>query len=266
MKVTKREIRSNQLSQETVAAAVKQVKVNGYVLFESALDPDFLDELRDAYMALFERYILNPEPRPTYNHHRLDLPFRPPFSDERVINNPLAMPVVDALLGTDCICPYFASNTCLPGSHYQPIHSDVAALFPESGLAPPAYHVVVNIALVDTSEDNGPMEMWPGGTHFSTLPQEEIEQAAAAMYSEQAVMPAGSLLIRDGRMWHRGTQNRSEHARPNIALVYVRPWLGLRHRRTIGIPQESYDRLSPRAQQLFRFASIGQPVNDDLLA
>lgn len=266
MKLTEQEIRSNQLRPDSLAAAVQQVKANGYILFESVIEPGFLDELRDAYMALFDRYMLNPAPRPTYNHHRLDLPFRHPFSDERVVSHPLAMPVVDALLGADCICPYFASNTCLPGSHYQPVHSDVATLFPEAGLAPPAYHVVVNIALMDTTEENGPMEMWPGGTQYSTLPPEEIEQASAAMHSEHAVMPAGSLLIRDGRMWHRGTINHSNGARANIALVYVRPWLGLRHRRLIGIPQQTYDGLSPRAQQLFRFAGIGQPVNDDLLA
>ena len=266
MNLTEQEISSKQLTPERLATAVQQVKVNGYVLFESVLESDFLAELYKAYMALFERYMLNPKPRPTYNHHELPLPFRPPFSDERVISHPLAAAVVDELLGADYLCPYFSSNTCLPGSHYQDAHSDVTNLFPDANLTPPAYHIVVNIALVDTTEENGPMEMWPGGSHYSTLPREEIPKAAESMHSEFAVMPAGSLLIRDGRMWHRGTHNRSDRPRPNIALVYVRPWLALRHRRTIGIPQQSYDQLSPRAQQLFRFAGIGQPVNDDLLA
>ncbi len=264
MKLTAKELTSGRLHPETLAAAVEQVRANGYVLFESVLAADFLQALHDAYMALFNKYMENPEPRPVYNHHRLDLPFRPPFSDERVINHPLAMPVIDALLGPDCVCPYFASNTCLPGSEFQPVHSDVPPLFPESGINPPAYHIVVNFPLVDTTEENGPMEMWPGGSHFSTLTPEAIARVAPAMHSESALMPAGSLLIRDGRMWHRGTHNRSDQARPNIALVYTRPWLVIR-RRPIGIPQAAYDALSPRAQQLFRFAGIGQPVNAELL-
>ena len=38
-------------------------------------------------------------------------------------------------------------------------------------------------------------------------------------------MPAGSVLVRDIRTWHRGTPNRSETARPNLAMIYSRPWL-----------------------------------------
>lgn len=265
MKLTDEEIAHNRLTPETLATAVQQVKVDGYVIFESVLTADFLDELRTAYNALFEKYMLNPEPRPVYNHHRLDLPFRPPFNDERVINHPLAMPVIDTLLGTDCVCRYFASNTCLPGSEYQPVHSDVAALFPEAGLNPPAYHIVLNFSLVDTSEENGPMEIWPGGTHFSTLSEAEIERVAPQMHSKPVTMPAGSILIRDGRMWHRGTHNRSDSARPNIGLVYTRSWMAIRNQRRIGIPQETHNRLSERSRQLFRFAAIGEPVDSELL-
>jgi hypothetical protein len=266
MKLTNEETAHQRLTPETLAAAVQQVKVNGYVIFENVLTAGFLQTLHDAYAALFEKYMLNPEPRPVYNHHRLDLPFRPPFNDDQVINHPLAMPVIDALLGADCVCRYFASNTCLPGSDYQPVHSDVAPLFPEAGLNPPAYHVVLNFPLVDTTEENGPMEIWPGGTHFSTIPQGEIERVAPHMYSEYVTMPAGSILIRDGRMWHRGTNNRSNNARPNIALVYTRPWMSIRNTRRIGIPKETYDRLSERSKRLFRFSAIGVPVDCELLS
>ncbi len=77
-------------------------------------------------------------------------------------------------------------------------------------------------------------------------------------------MPAGSILIRDGRMWHRGTLNRSDAARPNIALVYSRPWM-LAPTRQIGIPQERYDGLSEGARGYFRMEAIGSPVDCELL-
>ena len=57
-------------------------------------------------------------------------------------------------------------------------------------------------------------------------------------------------------MWHRGTENRSQRPRPNIALVYSRPWLGAGLKR-IGIPQATYDRLSPRAREVFKNENIG---------
>jgi hypothetical protein len=77
------------------------------------------------------------------------------------------------------------------------------------------------------------------------------------MHSESALMPAGSLLIRDMRMWHRGTPNRSNEPRPNMALIYSRFWLRESNYPQIGIPRETYASLSERAKRLFRFENIG---------
>ena len=57
------------------------------------------------------------------------------------------------------------------------------------------------------------MEIWPGGTHL--MPSGiDVENISKVMHSEQVLMPAGSLLIRDARMWHRGTPNVSDEPRP----------------------------------------------------
>jgi ectoine hydroxylase-related dioxygenase (phytanoyl-CoA dioxygenase family) len=122
----------------------------------------------------------------------------------------------------------------------------------------------MNIPLVDTHEGNGPMEMWPGGTHlhadrsYSTKGYNK-EQLAAHMTSVKALMPAGSILIRDIRMWHRATPNVSNEPRPNIAMIYEygkgSPGSGY-----IQIPQETFDGLSDRAKKLLRFEKIGYPV------
>ena len=69
-------------------------------------------------------------------------------------------------------------------------------------------------------------------------------------------MHAGSLLIRDLRMWHRGTPNRSDEIRPNMAMIYAQRWLKT-HYPPVGIPQATYEGLSPRTQQLFRYEDIG---------
>jgi hypothetical protein len=71
-------------------------------------------------------------------------------------------------------------------------------------------------------------------------------------------VPAGTLIIRDLWMWHRGTPNRSKQMRPNFAQIYTpnrRPSeLG------VCIPQEEYDKLTDRAKQLFRLEKIGSPA------
>jgi ectoine hydroxylase-related dioxygenase (phytanoyl-CoA dioxygenase family) len=186
----------------------------------------------------------------------MHLPFEEPFIDPNVIEHPLALEVIDAILGETCHCHYFASDTALPGSEYQPVHSDIHPLFPEIGLSLPAYSIVVNIPLIDVTLDRGPVEIWPGGTHL--MPGNlDMAHLAPRMHSQLVTMPAGSLLIRDMRMWHRGTPNLSNERRPHLALVYSRFWFQDTGYHPIGIPRATYERLSKRGQQLFRFQRIG---------
>ena len=99
---------------ETLAAAVQQVKINGYVVFESVLSPEFVAELREAYWEVYDEYLKDPDPTFSKHHYRVYLPFRAPFKDERIINNAVATPIMEAILGPDMVCHYFASNTCAP--------------------------------------------------------------------------------------------------------------------------------------------------------
>lgn len=263
MKLTDQELANQALHPDTLEFAVRQININGYITFENVLSPDFVEELRREYMAIYEPFISNRDPnKPSFGvkHYRLFLPFRAPFCDERVINNPFVTPILEALLGQDLVCHYFASNTCHPGSELQPVHSDIYPLYPRQDLKTPSHFMVLNIPLVDTTEENGPIEIWPGGTHWSTIPNKEIEKHASHMLSEYALMPAGSLMIRDGRMWHRGTRNRSNTPRPNIALAYTPPWADHGTRRT-AIPQTTYEALSDKAKMIFRQENIGGPLD-----
>ena len=254
MKLTPEELSDHALTADHLQLAVQLVKVNGYVVLERVLAPALVTELHSEFMDVLEEYRARTDPNRGRNRYQMHLPFRPPFTDAAIITNPFALAVMDELLGADSVCHYFASDTALPGSEYQPVHSDIHLLFPETPLALPAYSIVLNVPLVDFRDDNGPVEIWPGGTHL--MPGgTDMAQLAPVMHAERVLMPAGSLLIRDMRMWHRGTPNQSQEARPNLALIYSRPWLKTRYP-PISIPGATYNTLSERAQQLFRFENI----------
>lgn len=258
MKLSHEELESGSLSPETLRIAAALVKINGYVVIEGVLTKEKLKALHYDFMNEFTAYTAKNESNRGKNRSQMYLPFREPFIDPDVITNPFALPIIEELLGKDCACRYFASDTPLPGSEYQNVHSDLQALYPESSVTLPPTGIVLNIPLVDFRKDNGPVEIWPGGTHL--IPENEnkpenIGRLASSMHSEPVLMPAGSLLIRDIRMWHRGTPNRSDAARPNLALVYFRRWYHTQPR--IDISRETYESLSERAQQLFRFEKIG---------
>ena len=254
IELTPEERETGTLSPDKRELAVQSVKVDGYALFERVLPPELTQRLLAEFLQAFDAYVARTDPNRGANRYQMHLPFRPPFADPAVIENPLAISVLDGLLGKDYICHYFASDTPLPGSDYQRVHSDIPLLFPEMPLSLPAYSVVVNIPLVDHTPENGPLEIWPGGTHL--MPGgTDLQALAPGMRSERVPMPAGSLLVRDMRMWHRGTPNRSGAPRPNLALIYSRPWLKL-HYPPIDIPAAVYGTLSPSARRLFRLENI----------
>src|SRR4029450_2324593 len=196
-----------------------------------------------------------PLPTPGPNRYQMNLPFEEPFTDPLVIEHPLAMAVLDAILGDNCHCHYLASDTALPGSDFQAVHSDIYLLFPETPLSLPTYSIVVNIPLIDVGPENGPVEIWPGGTHLMPSPL-DLHHLAPHMHSQRVIMPAGSLLIRDMRMWHRGTPNRSDEIRTHLALIYSRFWFRETTYPPIAISRAAYERLSDRARQRFRVEKI----------
>jgi ectoine hydroxylase-related dioxygenase (phytanoyl-CoA dioxygenase family) len=182
------------------------------------------------------------------------LPFEEPFAHPLVYEHPLVLRILERLMGPDLICTYFASDTPMPGADYQRVHSDTRLLFPETTLSLPCYGAVLNIPLVDATEENGSMEIWPGGSHLNPG---RLDMAALApqMNSVRANMKAGSILLRDLRMWHRGTPHRGTRSRPNMALVYTRAWYRF-EQRPFEIRRSIYDTLPESVQRMFRFNTI----------
>jgi ectoine hydroxylase-related dioxygenase (phytanoyl-CoA dioxygenase family) len=257
VKLSPEECSNLKLDPETLRLDVQQVQMNGFVLFEGVIPRERIATIRAAFLKqLDEHRARTPSNRGT-NRFQMHVPFEAPFIDPLVIENPLALSILDTLLGDNCHCHYFASDTALPGSDYQAVHSDIHLLFPETALSLPAYSIVVNIPLIDVRLEHGPVEIWPGGTHL--MPSKlDMQRLAPQMHSELVTMPAGSLLIRDMRMWHRGTPNRSDEIRPHMALIYSRFWFRETGYPPIQIPRATYERLSERAKRLFRFEKIAE--------
>lgn len=264
IKLTDEERQTGKLNRETLDIAVEQVRKNGYIGIERVLTPEQIETFKSSFDPLFAEYISRKGFNTGTNRAQMHLPFKPPYTHEYIIANPIALDVIDRLLGKGVRCTYLASDTAGPGSDYQNVHSDLPPLFPDLGVGLPVYSLVLNIPLVDVNEGNGPLEVWPGGTHLDpdstkmTAIDGNMVRAARTMYSEKVLMPAGSMVIRDIRMWHRGTPNRTDNNRTNIALIYNMEWYG--GGGDIQIPQASYDCLSERGKQLFRFNKIGYPV------
>ena len=261
---------TRRLDRSTLETAIELVKTNGYIVFDKVIDGSLIKEIRKSFDPLFDEYVAKKGFNTGANRAQMYLPFVQPFIHEDIITHPLVMPILSSILGDGLRCAYLASDTPLPDSDYQNVHCDVMPLFPEVSVSLPSYALVVNIPLIDVNKENGPLEIWPGGTHLnpewavhdtqdgSVNPHLDIVRAAKYMPSEKVYMPAGSIVIRDIRVWHRGTPNCSQNRRTNIALIYTRHWYGAGGE--IQIPQDTYDLLSKPARALFRKEKLGSPV------
>lgn len=231
---------------------VLALQVEGYTTLAGALSSSVLKACQQAFHALLADLIQSQNPTFPFGNCRMDLPLRPPFLQKEILANPHVMGLIDHVLGDDAKLEYFASNTAMPGSEYQHVHSDTASLFPEQDLTLPPHALVVNFPLADFTLENGPLEVWPG-THRipeSLRKPSRIEAATRSVEPEQVLLCAGDVLIRDIRMWHRGTPNQTTTPRPMLALVYFRSWYEATPKLTI--ERKDYDALSPAAKRLLR--------------
>jgi ectoine hydroxylase-related dioxygenase (phytanoyl-CoA dioxygenase family) len=231
-----------------------QIRMNGFTVVEGALPRDFITSMRERFDTLLDEHRkANPTNRGE-NRYQMFLPFEPPFSSPLLYEHPVVMEIVERVLGTNLNWSYLASDTPLPGSDYQRVHSDTQLLFPETNFSAPPYGLVVNVPLVDVTEENGPLEIWPGGTHY--MPgRMDMQKLAETMASLRLTMNEGDMLIRDLRAWHRGTPNRGGRSRPNVALVYTRPWYRFEQKPPT-LTRTQLQGLSEKAQSMLRHARI----------
>lgn len=236
LEITPEERERGALSSETLAAAVHALRVDGLVALNDVIERAHLDLLRERMFADLPAILGRTDAPFNFNRGNIqqDAPPFPPYLFRDILVNDLVAEVTQALLGPGVYNDYYSGNTALPSDIRQPVHPDVAQLWPGLEHAPPAFGCVVNVPVVDMSAENGSTELWPG-SHLDTtlslqdgtlqLPVEAIERRRRIAPPLQPTVRAGSVLIRDIRLWHAGMPNRTSQPRPMLAMIhYIRWW------------------------------------------
>jgi ectoine hydroxylase-related dioxygenase (phytanoyl-CoA dioxygenase family) len=230
----------------------------GYVILEEVLPAGKVAALYAEFERLLDAHRAQAESNRGRNRYNIAIPAGGLFTDPEIVANELVLPVLQDLLGDELAVDYLAADTPLQGSDYQAAHADGRPLFAEAPVALPGYAYVLNIPLVDFRLDNGPLEVWPNGSHV--ISGVSAGEGTRHYPAQQVLMPAGSILLRDARMWHRGTPNNSPGMRPNLAVVYTRSWYRFGQAEVGTMPPrvsaQTWDAWPPAMQKLFRFADI----------
>lgn len=129
-------------------------------------------------------------------------------------------PVLESALGRDPVLVEYSAMVTYPGATRQERHHDSAMESIDSAKST-AKVVSVFVYLADVHADGGALDVWPGThTHYHFLEDEErdLMMSAPAIRIE---VPAGSVVIYDSRLLHRGAENTSPCPRPSLYFSFM---------------------------------------------
>ena len=252
-----------------VAAQVRDFRINGFVVFEDLIPYDTLDRISEAWRPFREADVERQGEMPIRGRFRYNVrvPFVEPFVDETIFEHPALVAFLEEILGEDYVCFAFDSNIPYPGTDYQKWHRDgYHELFEDVIL--PTYQVGVKFPLVDTTEENGSIEVIPC-TQFvlgKELPEnlDDLVGTGAnergTYHSTRLNLKKGSMWIHDNRVILRGTPNHTDEPRDELCMPMSSSWLHPKWLQEETAPQlrrELWNSLSDHARQVLRWQRVG---------
>ncbi len=255
------------LSPEKLELACQILAEVGYIVFERIIPISLIQEVRQAFEA---------NSQAETDQEKVDF-LTHPFLDPQIIDNPIALQIIESVMGAGFFSslPYGFNSTQRKSRYYnnalkQWIHRDSGHLFPQLGIALPVTKIVVNIPITDFTLENGCTEIWPG-SHLIVDPittpateEEKLfinyhvcsEERGAKQPSVRMVMPAGSLIVRDMRCWHRAMPNYTNQIRTMVAMIYfsrIHNALGDHGIFRTQLSNEVWQHMPERVQRIYRF-------------
>jgi ectoine hydroxylase-related dioxygenase (phytanoyl-CoA dioxygenase family) len=238
--------------QQRVDRAVSDVKRQGYGIIEGFLSPERLESIREEMAPVFDmtterdaasggRY----QGMQTVHVHNI-------FAKTRAVDgiaiDPVLLMAIEGVLGAQFQMSVGTAMCPDPGVDSQGLHQDDGH-YPLPRPRPP-FIANTLIALDDFTEANGATRIVPG-SHLWTKPLNPDEDVICAE------MPAGSLLVFDGALWHAGGGNSTENQRRrSINLNFNLSWLRQQENQYIGIPRDTWLGMPERLQRLLGFQKV----------
>jgi ectoine hydroxylase-related dioxygenase (phytanoyl-CoA dioxygenase family) len=195
------------LAEPAISDHVTRIESDGYTILPEAIEPDLVVALRDTIRRLEDELDVQPkgtaaEGRATkrmYNLLARDPIFR------RMPLHPAVLPIVERLLDRGCLLSGMTAMDIGPGELPQPMHGDDIVMSRHL-TRPHAPMMVTSIwALTDFTADNGATRYVPGSHLFPNTPDEP--GALDGVDVRALEMPAGSVMIMHGSLWHGGGGN-----------------------------------------------------------
>ncbi|MEE9255423.1 MAG: phytanoyl-CoA dioxygenase family protein [Pseudomonadales bacterium] len=233
-----------------VDAIVQSIETDGYAVIEELLPSQDVQEIKDALAPWLQGEKMGRNDFEGFKSERVYalLAKAPPIA--KIVGHRVTMAVIDRLLA-----PNYLLSACLainvhPGETPQRFHTDDS-----SGRFWKAPHSWCGISTIwafdDFTEDNGATEVIPGSHRWVEEDFPPTEDQAV-----KVKMPAGSVVIFAGNLFHRGGANKSRGKRLGITPQYCAPWLRQLENMVLAVPPDIARQYSAPVQSLLGYNVI----------
>ncbi len=223
---------------------LEELERNGYAILEEALDRRRVDALRRELEPHLDRQLFGRNPFEGHSTQRVYGLLSKSRLFDPLVEHPAVMAACESTLGAGFLLSVAHAILIHPGEAAQNLHFD-DSFYP---LPRPRAALGVSTiwALDDFTEDNGATRIVPGSHRWNgDRPDESAVQPVT--------MPAGSLLIFLGTLYHGGGENRSTGTRLGLTIQYCPPWARQQENFILGVPSGEVPQLSERIQQLIGY-------------
>jgi ectoine hydroxylase-related dioxygenase (phytanoyl-CoA dioxygenase family) len=241
----------------SVSDVTASLDEHGYALIEGVLDPP---DVAGRLEVLNELFAATPTGRNSFegfHTQRVYALYAKTRAFDDLAVHPLLLAALDHALGEHY---QFSAPVALqigPGEKAQILHRD-EDVYP---LPTPHAPVVVNSmwALCDFTADNGATRLIPGSHRWPDGRRPDLDDPDDPDHPDDpgeavaATMPAGSVLIYLGGLWHGGGANTTDRPRPGLLLEYVVSWLRPQETHLIAMPPDVVRTLPQRMQELLGY-------------
>jgi ectoine hydroxylase-related dioxygenase (phytanoyl-CoA dioxygenase family) len=217
---------------------------DGYAIVEGLLARDEAAAIGAELRRLLDRVPSGRNPFEGFRTRRLYAVYAKTRLLDPLTLHPLVLGALEQVLGPHYQLSGPTGIEIGPGEVEQVLHRD-EDIYP---VPPPHPQLVANVmwAFDDFTVENGATRLVPG-SHRSV----DAPPADAPMV--RATMPAGSVMLYVGSLWHGGGANRTDRARLGVAIEYCASWLRPQETHLLVVTPELARTLPKRLRELLGF-------------
>jgi len=228
-------------------ADLARIHERGYVVIPGLLSSRQLEAIRSALAPFLRGTLRGRNAFEGFDTERVyALLAKAPVVAE-LVEHPRVLALVDRLLEPHYLLSANLAIQLYPGQTRQPLHFDDS--FCKVPRPRTAHRVSAIWAIDDFTHDNGATEVIPESHRWGAERAAEDDPRI-----EGVIMPAGSVLVFVGTLWHRGGANRSAAPRLAITPQYCEPWLRQIEQQVLCVPPEVAAQYSERVQELLGYS------------